>query len=138
MNKSSMRLLALFTFAALLAPIAVMAQSPPLFNIPFGFTAGTQSFAAGEYQVGQLSSHVIRVQSTDGHANMLLLANADEPGKVPGIAKLVFHRYGNQYFLARMADDNHGWAFLTPASEKELIAGQRARKQLEIVASTGK
>jgi hypothetical protein len=73
-------------------------------NIPFQFSIGNKSFPAGEYTVRSVSDDsdtvVLRVQSRDGQTGAMLLTSTVR-GKAHDRARLVFHRYGNQYFFAQ-------------------------------------
>jgi hypothetical protein len=138
MTTSTIRFLAMFSLITLLGPLGVMAQGPVRFKIPFGFTAGAKSFAAGDYEVDEVTNKVLRIRSNDGRANVVVLTHGEEPGKNRGKAVLSFHRYGDQYFLFKMANDNRGWGLAPSIHEKELIAEAASPKQLDVIASSRK
>ena len=138
MTASTIRFLAVSSLITLLGPLGVMAQGPVQFTIPFGFTVGPKSFAAGNYRVEEATSQVLRIRSTDGRANMVVLTHSDEPGKNPGKAALSFHRYGDRYFLYKVSNDHRGWGLPQSVHEKELIAEQASPRQLDVLASNGK
>lgn len=94
-------------------------------NIPFDFTVGNKEFKAGRYSVDRLSvSHssdtlIIRSADNSEAANF----NVSRVGaKGESQARLVFNRYGNQYFLAQIFDgqNNEGYGLLKSKSEREL------------------
>jgi hypothetical protein len=72
-------------------------------NIPFDFTVANKKFQAGEYSVGRAQQAagdmLVRISSADGHANInrftipVIRVNPNDK------ATLVFHRYGDEYFL---------------------------------------
>jgi hypothetical protein len=93
-------------------------------DIPFDFTIGNKEFKAGKYSVGRILSI--------GTAETLILRSGDNKeafnfnvnnvyGKGAQRAKLVFHRYGNQYFLAQIFDgeSEQGSAVIKSKAEQE-------------------
>jgi len=137
MNNSMIRVLALSGLIATIGPASVMAQVRIPFNVPFGFTLGAKTFAAGDYQVVKLSQDVMLVQSSDGHASMIALCRPGEPGKT-GKPTLIFHHYGNRYFLSDFQYYHSGLAVPMSAGEKELIAGRASPKARDVVALAAK
>jgi hypothetical protein len=133
-NTSNIRVMALFSLVAALIPAAAVAQSPTRFTVPFGFTVGQKSFAAGDYTVGEIYHSVLSIQNRDQSGGVVITTLPDEPGKVQGVATLTFHRYGDRYFLCGLSDPTHGWAVPKSKAEKELIAARASPKQLEILA----
>ena len=73
-------------------------------NIPFEFSIGNKSLPAGEYTVRSMSDDssncLLRIQSRDGKTSAVLQTSNVE-GKAQKRARLIFHRYGNQYFFAQ-------------------------------------
>ena len=65
-------------------------------NVPFAFHNGSQRMPAGVYKVTIESEHLILLQgaSKSGYVN-----TNPEIGKPAATGKLVFQRYGDQYFL---------------------------------------
>ena len=93
-------------------------------NIPFSFVAGNTTLPAGEYTVQGLGSagNAISIRKlVDKSAVGLVLAHRCESRDTQEASKLVFHRYGGQYFLAQiwMAGDNSGQEFPTSRREAE-------------------
>jgi hypothetical protein len=135
MTTSATRFLAVFGLIAILGPLGVKAQGPVQFTIPFGFTVGPKSFAAGDYRVEEMTNQVLRIRSNDGRASIAVLTHGEEPGKRPGKAILSFHRYGDHYFLFKVSNDSRGWGLPQSVHEKELIAERASPRQLEVIAS---
>jgi hypothetical protein len=80
-------------------------------NIPFEFSVGYKTMPAGEYSVQTVSSagNSLLIQSADAKVSALRLSDATENSKNKSHARLVFHRYGERYFLAEVwngADTN--------------------------------
>jgi hypothetical protein len=93
-------------------------------TIPFDFKVGNKEFKAGKYSVGRLPSArtadilIIRGEDNSEVANFSV---NNTQGKGEPRARLVFHRYGNQYFLAKVfdAESNEGAALLKSKAERE-------------------
>ena len=96
-------LIALTLFAVLMVP-ATQAQSIILqAEIPFDFAVGNKWLPAGEYQVTKPNSHgVILIQSQDARSSALAMTIGGQAGKTGHVGKLVFNRYGEQYFLSKI------------------------------------
>ena len=83
-------------------PVAVEAQSSRLTaTIPFNFHVGRDTLPAGKYDVKEIAGSAIRLLSVSGDGAAAIgtipIWNAD--GRV---SKLVFNRYGNDYFLSEI------------------------------------
>ena len=95
-------------------------------NIPFDFTVADKKFQAGEYSVrrGLLSDGdaVVQVSSKDGHARIHRLTVPVVRLTPENRATLVFHRYGDEYFLFQIwpAGANTGRALPKSRSERDL------------------
>jgi hypothetical protein len=95
-------LIALTLFAGLMVP-ATQAQSIMLkADIPFDFVVGDKQLHAGEYQVKHMNSGVILVQGKEAASSAIVLTTAAQDGKISDVGKLVFNRYGDQYFLSKI------------------------------------
>lgn len=77
------------------------AQSTVEARIPFSFNVNGKVFPAGTYQVGyaSVSHQLIAIRSKDGRFSALNSAFAADDGGYSGTGKLIFRRYGDQYFL---------------------------------------
>ena len=100
-------------------------------NIPFEFVVGDQSLAAGSYTVRAItdSGDTLRIRGVEAKASAVRLTTPAK-GKANS-AKLVFHRYGQRYFLAEV------WA--TANDGRELMASRQERaiqKEMSRIASS--
>jgi hypothetical protein len=76
------------------------AQSFAKANVPFAFHVGSKQLPAGTYVVNVVGLNAIEVRNAQTRASAMSVAGHDyQSGSV---AKLVFHRLGNQYFLAQI------------------------------------
>src|SRR6266852_205254 len=108
MKASIVRTLATLSLTAALGPVSLQAQGPIHVTVPFDFTVGSKSLAAGEYSVRQQAPHVLAIQSVDGHSAMMIMTNPAEPNAARGVAKLTFNKYGDRYFLSHVSDSDRG------------------------------
>src|ERR1700751_4211135 len=96
MKISTFSILAMIGFGAM----NLAAQSGRMSaNIPFDFSVGTQSFAAGKYFVSPMAADAVAINSADRRPLKIVFTHAVLSTDASGKATLVFHRYGNSYFL---------------------------------------
>lgn len=92
-------------------------------DIPFTFHVGDQSLPAGEYTVRCTNPasdvKVLQLRSKDGKSNVLVRTNS-VIGGVNNQTKLVFNRYGNQYYFAQawLIADNVGMRAVKSRNER--------------------
>ena len=126
---------------ALLATQVGRAQEPVLANIPFAFTAGEVTLPAGEYRVQKVieGSAALLIRCTEGSPAIMVMTSPAEANGPQEKSKLIFHRYGNRYFLAQVwsAGSSRGRELRKSAKEKEqgLLAHNGRPDQVTIVAS---
>jgi hypothetical protein len=113
--------------------VTVRAQSErsKVTNIPFNFIVGQKTLPAGEYTVEPYRrdyDKVWLVQSRDGRTNALVITMPMQFSDTQEKTKLVFHKYGDQHFLAQvcLAGRNSGRELLMSRQENEL-----AKKMIE-------
>ena len=119
------------TLALATAVISANAQSANsnkvVDNVPFEFSVGYKSMPAGEYSVQTIASASdgLLIQSADGKISALRLSDAIQTSKDKPKARLVFHRYGDRYFLAEVWNgaDNTGRQ-LRQSQEERALAGE--------------
>ena len=108
-------------------------------NIPFSFVVGKTTLPAGEYSVQGLGSsgNAISIRKLDHTANSLTLSIRCQSLKTPQQSKLVFHRYGDRYFLTQIwtAGSNSGYEFPKSRREAEMALDYQAQ-EVVLVAST--
>jgi hypothetical protein len=98
------QLLSLAMSLALLTGAAAYAQSSQIMkvNVPFDFTVGNASLPAGVYDVSSddNAGGVLTFQNPKAKKGALVLTMASETTKPADRTELVFHRYGDSYFLS--------------------------------------
>lgn len=123
--------------AALLSMMAggeCQAQSRSLeVNIPFAFEVGNKTLPAGSYRVesvptGTGSLQILR--SDSGAARLTISTMATSSISGTATSALVFHRYGNRYFLSQIqTGDGHARELFPAQQEKELA---RTEQRIEV------
>ena len=133
-KRNFLPLLAMFLLAA--GSLYAQISSPVKANIPFDFTAGSVDLPAGEYQVGRMGTVrnlLIRGEGTQG---MFLGSQAAQANSRPAGSKLVFHRYGDRYFLFQIwaQGEERGSELPMMKVEKELRASNARPTLVAVLA----
>jgi hypothetical protein len=112
-----------------------------LANVPFDFHVGTKKLPAGRYTITVLNPasdrKTLQIRNSDGRSTAITLTT-DVIRAASENAKLVFHRYDDQYFFAeaQMAGDTMGLAALksnVERAQKQVIA--KARKKIVVIVA---
>ncbi len=90
-------------------------------NVPFAFHNGSQRMPAGVYRVKIQSEHLIMLR---GYSTSGFVTTNPEIGKPSEKGKLVFQRYGDQYFLREV------WAANSDTGQK--CAKSKLEREVEI------
>jgi len=97
MNKiSAVTLLAIASLAACGSAIAQGSNIKA--NIPFDFTVGNTWMPAGEYTISSPFQHIVQLRSADNARTAEIVSTQGYNESRSG-SKLVFDKYGDQYFL---------------------------------------
>ena len=98
-------------------------------HVPFGFEVQGKSMPAGDYVVSLLNTNSVILKCQEHSvivSSNALLANGRE-----GKGALVFHRYGDQYFLAEFwGGSNNGREFRPTRLEREVAARVAPEKRV--------
>jgi hypothetical protein len=79
-------------------------------NIPFQFHAGNAKLPAGEYRIHVLDDSdlvFMEITSADGFTSALFQVQAAEANSAPAKSELIFNKYGDRYFLAKLFDEGN-------------------------------
>jgi hypothetical protein len=88
-----------FLTAALISTGSIRAHAQEVrFNVPFDFIVGNQVLPAGTYGVSHASENAILIETPDRRFHTMTPTFADDRQSY-GVGKLIFAKYGNQYFL---------------------------------------
>ena len=91
----------LFGVACLIATSSANALTTQKATIPFDFTVGQQSVPAGTYVISQISPELVELNNSTRVIHLRVgVTPADWVSQRPD--KLVFHKYGDRYFLSEL------------------------------------
>ena len=79
-------------------------------DIPFQFHAGNAKLPAGKYRVQVLDDSgltVMEISSVDGSTAALFQVDSAEANSTPAKSELIFNKYGDSYFLAKLFDEGN-------------------------------
>ena len=97
-------------------------------TIPFNFTVNGSQLPAGNYTLGSdvTNPRILNISDRTQHVHVMALAmpSADEKRKAN---QLVFHKYGNQYFLCEIRSQESAINVQLPTSKQE----KRARAETQ-------
>jgi hypothetical protein len=122
--------------AALLAAAGLYAQSSQTLvaKVPFGFHVGSVALPAGEYSLDmRAAAGFVRVISANRKTVALMGTFATQTAEYNQQGKLVFNRYGDNYFLSQVWSPGlSGRGFCKSNREKEMAstAGSPSRETL--------
>lgn len=141
MIKGATMFILLVTLSLVAAVVSAQAQGSrtEYATIPFDFNAGGKELPAGTYQVTRISDgNAVSVRSMDNAVSVFKLTNHLTQIEPANESKLVFHRYGNQYFLSEVwiAGRSIGQEIRKTDQEKaiqrELTASRRMHQRVDV------
>ena len=98
-------------------------------TIPFNFTVNGSQLPAGNYTLGSdiTNPRIVKISDRTQHVHVMALAmpSADEKRKAN---QLVFHKYGNQYFLCEIRSQESEINVQLATSKQE----KRARTETQV------
>ncbi len=113
-------------FAPLIAAAQLQQSERIVTQVPFKFMIGNVAFPAGEctVQLADEKGWVLVVRNRDAKASVFALAAPSTANKAAIVSALVFHRYGDRYFLEGMkiGDTRDVYTFRPGKLEKEMRA----------------
>ena len=125
MTKTLRLFLSLAVTLALAAGVSAQ-SSALLVKIPFDFYVDNTVMTSGTYVVSLTDSgHVLQVSGKDRHSGVFSMTNPGSPPAARNKNALVFNRYGNQYFLAKVISYSSGLELLKTKAEREAAKSKR-------------
>ncbi len=106
-------------------------------RIPFAFQVGSIQMPAGSYAMRvRLSHHLVQLQDQGSRklASAILLGSPSEDDKIQRAGRLIFHRYGDRYFLREVWDGDSGLGVVSGPSreEKKMFRHKQAATQRQL------
>ena len=125
------------TFLGLIIALSAVpgdAQDGPRIKatIPFNFVVGNKELKAGDYVIeSSFANKALLFRSKDGDVQQMAFTVPIETNKTGNHERLLFHRYGDQYFLSQawLSGDEDGHELVRGAQEKTTAANQAASAQ---------
>ncbi len=97
------------------------AQSRVNADVPFAFSLQGQSMPAGNYEVISLGNQALEIWNLDAQRGTLVAKQMSLQSSNDQSPKLVFHKYGDQYFLTQIwYSQDSGIGFAESKREKEV------------------
>ncbi len=134
MKRNTFRFAAILSLALMLTASIVFANPEMRIKatIPFEFSVGSQTLPAGQYIVRPLNNNgMLMIQSADDHHRTALI-NTSSVQALPGQerARLVFRKYGDQYFLGQVWPGGDAVGYQSARSGRERALLQAPNKNL--------
>lgn len=137
-------LLSLFSalvFASAMCPTEAHAQIIDQLEvaIPFQFHAGNAKFPSGKYSVQYLDDSdlgIMEIRSADGSTSALFEVHSTQASSTPAKNELIFNKYGNRYFLAKLYEQGSAAGSEVFESRYEKRIGQAAADAQEHVPAS--
>jgi len=120
MKRNLIGILTLVVLSMFVSATGAYAQNGVKANVPFDFNVGKVHMKAGPYVIREERQDTILIQGSRMSTSALSLVRRDAPNvRRP---RLVFHRYGNRYFLTQIWGEYGTAGLILPTSklEKEL------------------
>lgn len=124
MKKQILRAIATMSFLMTLAAgsLNAQAQTAEKVQIPFDFSAGSTKLPAGVYTVNRITnaSACLVLRNINGRAAAIILTQESlHDNAQPSLARMVFNRYGDVYFLSQVWLSSRDAGHQVPVSRDE-------------------
>jgi hypothetical protein len=130
----------LFTAAlALVVTTVASAQTIKVkVNVPFNFVVNRATLPAGEYLVQSVDDEgkVLAIRDLDTNTTRLVSFNSCISPKSASQTKLIFHRYGERYFLNQIwVEGNNSGHELNPSPREREVAKDFSVRDVVLMAA---
>ena len=130
----------LFTAAlALVVTTVASAQTIKVkVNVPFNFVVNRATLPAGEYLVQSVDDEgkVLAIRDLDTNTTRLVSFNSCTSPKSASQTKLIFHRYGERYFLNQIwVEGNNSGHELNPSPREKEVAKDFSGREVVLMAA---
>ena len=112
-------------------------------NIPFSFTLGDKTFPADQYRVEPISfsgttlNSRLLIRSMNGDNSAIVSTLPIQSGEIQDQSKLIFNRYGDQYFLSQVwtSGNSAGRRVRGSRIEEGLAKNSEERQTVSVIAN---
>jgi hypothetical protein len=136
MKSAKLMLALMITVVPMLASAQLRSSDKVVTKVPFQFVLANKTVPAGEWVVQTASSDakVVMIRNGDAKMNLLSTISESETGKAAAAPALVFHKYGDRYFLCGMKLEGSRILYRLPESKAEIeLRAQNAPMSEEIL-----
>jgi len=135
MKRTKLMISAAFALLVLVTPAFAQSAGYKV-QIPFEFAVGNHTLAAGEYHVTVMKPGMLQLQRLDGPGTAAVLTSYIGGGPSQDrTPRLIFHNYGDHYFLSQVWIDDVSVGHELFASASELrFAREGHQSQTTLVA----
>lgn len=126
MKHITSRILLVVTVA--LCVVAAQAQSTTMMmkgNVPFDFMVGDRSLPAGEYTIRALDQEIEAWYDPNGRGLFIVKTLPMGAEDELGSTKLVFRRYGDQYFLVQVWNNGVSHEVKVGSNQRRIAKSQK-------------
>lgn len=105
-------------------------------NVPFAFTVGDKTLPAGEYSVQNViwGNESVQLIRSLGGSDSFVVGTLQADGKNNDSSPcLVFHRYGDQYFLSQIWYGSDSGRELSKSRREKELAGHEAPREVAVM-----
>jgi len=131
-------MITLFTLTmSVLISVPSYAQTIVRATVPFDFTVGHTAMPAGTYDISPLTDSTIVITDSKTASTVVDLFRREQDRNGDNTPKLVFHKYGDKYFLSQVLRGHGGAIMQLPTSklEEETQIASRGIPQKAVVAA---
>jgi hypothetical protein len=108
--------------AALFLAVPSFAQQGVQAKVPFSFYVGnSQLMPSGTYRIAPCSTHAAMVRNCNSGVTVFHMTRPEDK-KIEEKGKLVFHKYGDKYFLKEVQGPSFSNKLVLPESKSEKTA----------------
>ena len=125
-------LAATLAFTPLTASLHAQTAERVQVNIPFAFQNGSEVLPAGAYTLTMQSNQILRIDGRDRGG--LAISRKEDTGRTTEQGKVIFHRYGEKYFLSEVWRGGESSHTVCAKSTAEIKAS-KMEKQSELAAT---
>jgi hypothetical protein len=129
--------LLILTMAGLTGLASAQSGTTIIAQVPFNYIVNGKAMPAGESRVRVENNGQAYLWITSEQRSAFAMPNIDESAKPAEKTSLVFHKYGDRYFLAGLKREGQNRSYELPAGslEKELRASNIDERDVTLVAS---
>jgi hypothetical protein len=102
-------------------------------KVPFAFVSGDRTIQGGEYSI-EIKQRLVRFIDANGHLAQMIFSNPPQDSRREEKPRLVFHKYGDAYFLWQIWTGEYTADFRMSRAEYNLRASLKTDPDTVILA----